>query len=56
MAAGIPASKFSKVVDGIYQTINIMENDENKKRIAKNLEECGISFDVKYQYNYYKDC
>ncbi len=56
MAAGIPASKFSKVVDGIFQTINIMEDDDNKKRIAKNFKECGIPFDMKYQYNYYKDC
>lgn len=56
MAAGIPASKFSGVVDGIYQTINIMEDDEGKKRIAKNFAEYGISFDMKYQYNYYKDC
>lgn len=56
MAAGIPSSKFSGVVDGIYQTINIMEDDEGKKRIAKNFAECGISFDMKYQYNYYKDC
>ncbi|WP_313185405.1 DUF169 domain-containing protein [Lacrimispora sp.] len=56
MAAGIPALKFSKVIDGIYQTINIMEDDENKKRIAKNFAEHGIPFDVRYQYNYYKDC
>jgi len=56
MAAGIPASRFSKVVDGIFQTINIMEDDESKKRIAKNFAECGIPFDMKYQYNYYKDC
>ena len=56
MAAGIPASQFSKVVDGICQTINIMEDDESKKRIAANFEECKIPFDVKYQYNYYKDC
>lgn len=56
MAVGIPASKFPKVVDGIFQTINIMEDDENKRRIAANFAECKISFDVKYQYNYYKDC
>lgn len=56
MAAGIPALKFSKVIDGIYQTINIMEDDENKKRIAKNFAEYGIPFDVRYQYNYYRDC
>ncbi|MDR2025391.1 MAG: DUF169 domain-containing protein [Hungatella sp.] len=56
MAAGIPASRFSRVVDGIYQTINIMEDDESKKRIAKNFAECNIPFDMKYQYNYYKDC
>ncbi len=56
MAAGIPVSRFSKVVDGIFKTINIMEDDENKKRIASNFAELGIPFDVKYQYNYYKDC
>lgn len=56
MAVGIPASRFSMVVDGIFNTINIMEDDENKKRIAQRLEENGIPFDMRYQYNYYMDC
>lgn len=56
MAVGIPFSKFSKVVQGVYDTINIMESNENKKKIeAKLANENFDDLNIKYDYNYYMD-
>lgn len=56
MAAGIPAEQFANVVDGLFQTVNIMENDHNKKIIDQKLKEHGIPLEIRYHYNYYMDC
>ena len=56
MAVGIPAEQFANVVDGVFQTVNIMENDHNKKIIDQKLKEHGIPLEIRYHYNYYMDC
>jgi uncharacterized protein (DUF169 family) len=37
MVVGIPKSKFIDTVSGIWQTINSMESDENKRKIERKL-------------------
>lgn len=57
MAVGIPKSKFENIVDGIYNTINSMESNSNKKIIEDKLRKEGIlDFEIRYDYNYYLDC
>ena len=55
MSIGIYRDKFNKTIDGIFQTINIMEDDKNKKSIVDNLKKIGIEYPIKYSYNYYMD-
>lgn len=55
MSIGIHRDKFNKTIDGIFQTINIMEDDKNKKSIVDNLKKIGIEYPIKYSYNYYMD-
>lgn len=38
MALGIPFSKFPPMADGLWETVNIMETDKDKRRIRENLE------------------
>lgn len=56
MAVGIPGEQFDNVVDGIVNTINLMENDHNKEIIERKMKEKEILFEVRYHYNYYMDC
>ena len=56
MAVGIPGEQFADVVTGLMQTLNQMENDENKKKIDAKLKEKKIPFEIRYGYNYYMDC
>lgn len=56
MAIGIPIEKFSKVVDGIYNTVNAMESNENKRLIEKKCKAADIEINIRYDYNYYLDC
>ncbi|MDR1774743.1 MAG: DUF169 domain-containing protein, partial [Clostridioides sp.] len=53
MAVGIPYSKFEKVVEGIFETVNIMENNKNKKNIAEKFKEYGYEFEIELNSNYY---
>lgn len=54
-AVGMPGKMFSVVVDGIWQTVNIMENDENKAKIGSKADAAGLDLSVRYHYNYYMD-
>ncbi|WP_458862748.1 DUF169 domain-containing protein [Acidaminobacterium chupaoyuni] len=56
MAVGIPAAQFAKVVDGLMNTLNQMENDHNKAVIEKKLKAKNIVFPIRYGYNYYTEC
>lgn len=56
MAVGIPKEQFESVIDGIVNTINIMESDKKKEIIDRKMREKGIPFSVRYHYNYYMDC
>ncbi|MGC4018133.1 MAG: DUF169 domain-containing protein [Muricomes sp.] len=57
MAVGIPMSKFADIVDGVMQTVNIMESDAKKEQIEKKLIASGIKYEpIRYHYNYYMDC
>lgn len=56
MAVGIPKGRLRSVADGILHTVNIMESDENKRKIAGRLRERGIEYTIKYQDNYYMHC
>lgn len=54
MAVGIPRHQISKVADGIYQTVNTMESNENKDRILQQLEERGLDTSmIQKNDNYY---
>lgn len=56
LAAGIPFDQFENIADGILKTINIMESNENKKKIKEKMKYYNIEdFDVKYNYNYYNN-
>lgn len=46
LAVGIYKTKFIKVVDGIFSTVNQMEDNKNKKRIFENLKNKGIEYDI----------
>lgn len=54
MAIGIPWSKFDYVAKGVYETLNIMEDNKNKKEIEKKLKKNNINdLKIKYDFNYY---
>ncbi|MEG0250856.1 MAG: DUF169 domain-containing protein [Peptostreptococcus sp.] len=57
MSVGIPRSKFKDIILGLEKTMNLMENNENKKRILKKYEENNLG-EIKCElgYNYYKSC
>lgn len=56
MSIGVPGSRFQSLVDGVFQTINIMESNANKERIQSEMEKAGISdIEIRYDYNYYMD-
>lgn len=57
LAIGIPAKQFEQVVDGVYRTANIMEDNENKLRIQKNFDNLkDMSIELQLDYNYYMEC
>lgn len=54
MALGIPFNKFSGMIEGLYNTINIMEPNEDKTIIAEKLREAGRDdLTIEYDKNYY---
>lgn len=56
MSVGIPKEQFVKVVEGIWNTINIMESNAKKKLIEEKAKNLGLEINIKYNYNYYMDC
>lgn len=56
VGAGIPYPMFSKVVDGIFHTINPIEMDERKKEIECNLAKVNINtLTIDYGKTYYTE-
>lgn len=56
MALGMPFCQFENVVDGVFNTINIMEDNSNKRRIEKNIKSSRIKeLKIDYNYNYYRN-
>lgn len=54
LVAAFPFNLFEKIVEGIMETINIMENNQKKEIIEKKLHDYGIrDFRIRYNYNYY---
>lgn len=56
MAMGIPGDKFAGVVEGLEKTANIMESDEEKKRIQARWKADWEPLHLQFGYNYYKNC
>lgn len=55
MSLGIPIEQFSTIVKGVFNTINIMDNNEKKKIIEDKLKAKGIEdLKIEYNSNYYQ--
>lgn len=55
LAVGFPISLFNKIVDGIINTVNIMDNNQKKEVIEKKLLKNEIDdIKIKYDCNYYR--
>lgn len=59
LSMGIPYHKFSAIVNGVYQTINMLERDPDKKRIKENMNRSNqniinIEYGKNYDTNSYK--
>jgi uncharacterized protein (DUF169 family) len=53
LSMGIPYHKFSNIVNGVNQTINMLERDPDKKRIEANMEQTNEKvIDIVYGVNY----
>lgn len=54
--AGMTFSMFSKVIDGVYRTINPIEMDERKRSIQRNLQIANINdLSIEYGKTYYTE-
>lgn len=54
MALGIPFNKFAGMIEGLYNTINTIEPNEDKIIIAEKLKEAGRDdLTIEYDKNYY---
>jgi hypothetical protein len=50
---GIPYHKFADIVNGVNQTVNMLERDPDKKRIEENMEKTNEKvIDIVYGINY----
>lgn len=55
MSLGIPVEQFSTIVNGVFNTINIMDSNEKKKVIEDKLKANGIEdLKIEYNSNYYQ--
>lgn len=55
MSVSFPFNRFSKIANGVMNTINIMENNHKKMIIEKKLDKNNIyDFEIEYDHNYYK--
>lgn len=56
VAAGIPFEIFSRVIDGVYKTINPIEMDERKGSIESKLQKANIKgLSIEYGKTYYTE-
>jgi uncharacterized protein (DUF169 family) len=56
VAAGMPFAMFSRVIDGVYHTINPIEMDDRKKSIQNNLQKVKIDdLSIQYGRTYYTE-
>ena len=53
LMVGIPFNQLTSLVEGIYSTINLMELDDKKHIIEKNLKQEKIDFKIGYKCNYF---
>jgi len=54
LSVSFPFSRFETIVDGIINTLNIMENNKKKEAIEKKMRGNGYTdFEIKYNHNYY---
>lgn len=57
LALGIPYEQFTKLLDGVEATVNPMDNDAHKHRIAEGLKKsntCRLKpKDIQYHHNYF---
>jgi len=55
LSVGFPIGLFNNIVDGMINTVNIMDNNQKKEVIAKKLIENEIDdLAIKYDFNYYR--
>lgn len=51
---GVPFNKFSGVIDGVYNTVNVMEPNRNKIKIEAKLEQHNLAdLEIEYGKNYF---
>lgn len=56
VAIGMPFTMFSKVVDGIYHTINAVEMDDRKREISEDFSVANITgLEMEYGKTYYTE-
>ena len=55
LGIGIPFQQIDDIIYGLIQTVNPMENNNDKKLIREKLESAGkdLGFEIKYNKNYY---
>lgn len=54
LAVGIAYSRFQTVVQGVMETINIMDSNEKKTVIEQKLKAAGLAYpQIQYDCNYY---
>ena len=56
MAVGFPGKQWQAIVDGVIQTMNLMESDCHKSRIETAAAKAGFTdLKIRYHHNYYMD-
>ena len=55
MGVGIPFQQINDIIYGLVQTVNPMENNNDKKLIQEKLKSAGkdLEFEIEYNKNYY---
>lgn len=54
LAAGIPVGQLRQIIDGIWNTVDPMESETDKRSIAARLTEAGLEVpNINYKKNYY---
>lgn len=54
LGVGIPFGQLAKIIDGIHQTVNLMEPDAGKTAMVQRFKDLGlVPPDVTYHHNYF---